>query len=545
MTATAERLAYRDTGFFSEMILDYLEGHPGLSSCYRWPVDAEGIRGAMEARRNFTTDRGLLVQVLQEQYAGRASALQQEQIEQLASPHTFTVCTAHQPNLFTGHLYFVYKILHCIRLSRELNELFPGERFVPVYYIGSEDADLEELGQVQLDGKTYRWQTRQSGAVGRMKVDDELVALIRELSGQLNVLPYGAEWTNLLLEAYQPGISIAEATATLVNRLFGAYGLLVLQPDNRALKAAYVPVMERELLEQFSAPAVQATAGYLARHYHVQAAGRELNLFYLGEGLRERIEKLSLPGEEPAWTVVNTAIRWSRETLLTELKTHPEHFSPNVILRPLYQESILPNVAFIGGGGEIAYWLELKNVFDAASVPFPVLVLRNSFLLADERHTHRKEKLALSWKALFEPEHALLSRLVKAQSQLTLSLAAELEQLQGVYERMSALAGAVEPTLARHTQALYQQALKRAQMLEKKMLRAEKKKFPQEQQQLQALKTALFPNGNLQERVKNIMGWYARYGSGIIDALLENSTALDQQFTVLELPGVPSNGYSS
>jgi len=527
------RIDYRDTGAFSQMVIDYIDAHPDLQPFYQWPVSMEGIAGAMEARGQFNTNRSLLVQVLQAQYGNSANELQKEQIEKLADPHTYTVCTAHQPNLFTGHLYFVYKILHAIRLCRELKTQFPDKHFVPVYYIGSEDADLDELGQVHAGGRDYRWQTEQTGAVGRMRVDAGLLGLIKELSGQLSVLPFGRLWIDLLEQCYRPGNSIADATFQLVNELFGSYGLLVLQPDHALLKSSFAPVMQRELLEQFSAPAVKSVVSSLAEKYHVQATGRELNLFYLEEGLRERIEKIQ---DSPArWKRVQTEKEWNEADLLSELRDFPERFSPNVILRPVYQEWILPNIAFIGGGGELAYWLELKAVFAAAGVPYPVLVLRNSFLLASGRQAQLLHKMGFEWKDIFAAENQLMEQFVRKSSTLRLSLEAEKKQLDEVYTAMRQAAVAVDTSLDKHVNALYQKALKKAEALEKKILRAEKRKFTDGQSQLHTLKAGLFPKGNLQERVENIMSWYARNGRQVLDELQQHSGSLEQQFTILEL----------
>jgi bacillithiol biosynthesis cysteine-adding enzyme BshC len=314
----------------------------------------------------------------------------------------------------------------------------------------------------------------------------------------------------------------------MVNELFAEYGLLVLLPDSRLLKNAFSNVIERELLEQFSHTAVQETVAAFPAKYKVQASGRELNLFYLTDGARERIE--SVNGQ---WSIVNTEVKFSREQILQELKEFPERFSPNVILRPVFQETILPNVAFIGGGGEIAYWLELKKVFEAAAVPYPMLVLRNSFLLVDEKSDALINKLQLSNEAIFQPEFDLMNMLVKRESAHQLSLENEKLKLAEVYEQLKEIAGKVDVTLSAHTAALHKKSLQRIEILEKKMLRAEKEKFEAQQRQLHKLKTQLFPNSNLQERVENFMLQYAKSGKAFIQSIYENSLSLEQEFVIL------------
>jgi len=206
-----------------------------------------------------------------------------------------------------------------------------------------------------------------------------------------------------------------------------------------------------------------------------------------------------------------------------------------VILRGLFQERILPNIAFIGGGGETAYWLELKSLFDHYKTPFPVLVLRNSFMLVERQWKEKAERMGFALADLFSPAEELMNRLVKRDSHQTLNLGEEIAVANRYYESLKELARPVDPTLERHVMALQTRAVEPLRVLEKKLLRAEKRKFADQQRQLQSLKTALFPGGGLQERVENFMPWYAAYGKEFIRKLYEQSLALEQEFVVLAL----------
>jgi len=316
----------------------------------------------------------------------------------------------------------------------------------------------------------------------------------------------------------------------LVNYLFGNYGLVVVIPDNANLKSLFHAVLEKELKEQFSYQAVNATIAALEKNYKVQAGGRALNLFYLKENRRERIEK-----EADHYRVDALGLNFTEQKILIELNDHPERFSPNVILRGAFQETILPNIAFIGGGGELAYWLELKNVFDAVDIPYPVLLLRNSFLVAEEKWIQKTKELGLSLNDLFQPAFDIMHRIVEARSSNQFALNGELKKVEDLYNQIGLLAGAVDKTLNNHVAALKTKAVKRLQELEKKMLRAEKRKFEAEHRHLEKLKSALFPNNSLQERVENMSVFYAKYGNAFIDILLRHSLTIEQQFAILEL----------
>ncbi len=530
MDCTSTRTAYGKTGFFSKIILDYLKGEDKLRSFYSHPVSVDGIKAAIEERKKYPTDRKLLVAELEKQYAGEnISTQQQANIKKLSNDNCFTVTTAHQPNIFTGHLYFVYKILHAVKLAEFLNTKIKDSHFVPVFYMGSEDADLEELGHVYINGIKHEWKTKQTGAVGRMKVDKSLVKMLDDISGEITVHPFGAAIIDQMKACYTEGSTIEQATFKLINGLFGEYGLLVLLPDNAGLKRAFIPVVEKELTETFSNPLVESTVSKFPKEYKVQASGRELNLFYLKDDSRERIVF-----ENSEFRIQNSELKFDKTAIKEELNEHPERFSPNVILRPVFQEMILPNVAFIGGGGEVAYWLELKKVFESVKVPFPVLVLRNSFMVVRKNHLSAIKKLGFKVNDLFKTENELLNVLVKRDSEVQLSLEKEKQAVHNFYAKLKATAGTVDTTLEKHTEALQKQALNKIEALEKKMLKAEKKKFEAQQRQLHKLKTQLFPNDSLQERVENLLPFYAKWGSGFIDAVYKNSLALEQEFVTLE-----------
>ena len=381
-------ISYHQTGYFSKLVIDYLTNEKALQPFYNYCPQPEHIEAAIQQKKDFK-HRTVLVEQLQKQYEGlNISGKTSLNIQSLSDENTFTVTTAHQPNIFTGPLYVVYKIFHVIKLAEELNQKFSRYHFVPVYFMGSEDADLDELNNITVNERNYLWQTKQTGAVGRMKVDKALLQLMNELEGQLSVLPYGNELMRTFRTAYKEKTTIQQATLHLINTLFGGYGLVILIPDNTVLKKLFQPVIQKELTEQFSHKAVEQTVQKLEAHYKVQASGRKINLFYLIDDKRERIEI-----QNSKFKIQSLEIEFTPEEILKELDEHPERFSPNVILRGAYQETILPNIAFIGGGGELAYWLEYKKMFEAHKILYPILVPRNFVTIIDKGTKTKIEKL--------------------------------------------------------------------------------------------------------------------------------------------------------
>ncbi len=526
---SSNKISYRNTNAFSKLVLDYIDAAPVLNNFYNYSPDINGIKKAIADRKNFPINRQLLVDTFNKQYKDvKISRKVKANIECLSSENTFTVCTAHQPNIFTGHLYFIYKILHAIKLCEELKAAMPENNFVPVYYMGSEDADLEELGEVYIKGYKYRWQTKQTGAVGRMIIDKIFLEIIDGIAGQLSIEKNGNNILDIVRATYKEGLSIEKATFHFVHYLFNEYGLLVLLPDDKNLKATFAPIIKKELEEQFSEKAVTQTVTDFPKEYKVQASGRAINLFYLKDDKRERIEVA-----KDGFAIANTDITFTKENLFLELLHHPERFSPNVILRPVFQEMILPNVAFIGGGGEIAYWLELKNVFDAVGAFFPPLILRNSFTIINKKVSDNIQSIGLNNEDLFKSKKQLVEEMVRRETELTLDLKDEKEALKLAYENIKAATCKIDTTLNAHVYALRTKALNKLEVLEKKMLKAEKKKFEAQQRQIQKLKIALYPNNNLQERVDNVLEYISMYGDEFVSELYKNSSALGNEFTML------------
>lgn len=495
------------------------------------PSTISGIQKAIEERKQFPMNREVLVGELKKQYASIDIADPvQKNIETLLAPGTFTITTAHQNNIFTGPLYFIYKILHAIKLADHLKKSLPEYNFVPVYYIGSEDADLEELNHIYLDGEKLTWNTKQTGAVGRMKVDKEVLKLIDVIEGQLAVLPNGEKAVGLVKECYRLGEDIQTVTFKVVNALFAQYGLIVLLPDNAFLKQQMITIFADDLLNQTASGIVERTSAKLEELYKVQAHPRDINLFYLKADIRERIEV-----RNGRYEVLNSKISFTKEELLAELRDHPERFSPNVILRGLYQETILPNIVFIGGGGELAYWFELKALFEHYHVPYPVQVLRNSFLIVEKKMQEKINKLGFTDEDIFLPERDLVNKLVIRETDKKLRLNGTLSATEQLYENIKQQAVSIDTTLEKHVNALKTSTLHRLRELEKKMLRAEKRKFSDQQRQIQAIKAKLFPKNGLQERYDNILYYYARWGREFIELLYEQSLTLEQEFVVLKI----------
>jgi len=524
-------ISYQSSGYFSPLMNDYLNRKPELQQFYnRFPeIDSFGAQ-LLEKQSSFDLQhREVLVSALQRQYSSiNASEATERNINALGNPNTFTVTTGHQLNLFTGPLYFLYKIISTINLTKELKAAYPEYNFVPMYWMATEDHDFEEINYFNFNGKKFRWNRESSGAVGRLStegLDTFLDIFAMELGHSDNAL----EMKKLFSEAYLNHDNLADATLYLANSIFGEYGLVIIDADNADLKQEFIPYVKEELLQQTSFSKVQETIGKL-QDYTIQVNPREINLFYLDTNLRERIIL-----QDGVYYINNTDIKFSENEILSELDKHPEKFSPNVIMRPLYQEVILPNLCYIGGGGEIAYWLELKSFFEAVNIPFPILLLRNSVLLSTEKQVKKADRLNLSWADLFSKQSTLVNKKVKDLSEFPIDFGPQKEFLLKQFEALHVIAKQTDESFIGAVKAQEAKQLKGLENLEKRLLKAQKRKHSEELERIKDLQNELFPLKSLQERQANFSEFYRENGTQLLPKLFDALKPLENQFTILVL----------
>ena len=529
----SERFTYRETNCFSDLICEYIEQHPDLQPYYGRFPDIDSFGDQMEKKAAFSTEkRQLLINRLKDQYQGlslddEAGAAFKKSIEKLSDPQGFTVVTGHQLNLFTGPLYFVYKIISCIKLCRRLEEEYPDRHFVPLYWMASEDHDFEEINYINLYGGRLLWERQSGGPVGRFKTAG-VAPLIDELEEHLGPGSNLEELTTIFRRAYNEDNSLAQATRTLVHELFGMYGLICIDGDDPELKRQMIPFFSNELRNQGNFKVVDEVTTELEALHFKQVHPRPINLFYILDGIRERIEK-----HGSRWQVLNTDISFDENELEEELNQHPERFSPNVILRPLYQEVILPNLAYIGGGGELAYWLQLKEMFAKNQVPFPLLVLRNSVLWIKSKHLRKMEKLGLNTSSLFQPLHEIQKEFVSEGAPVEPSLSPYEQKLKKIFDELEEVARLTDDSMLGAVNAQRAKQLNGLENLRKKLIRAEKRRRSDEMEQIERLYLQLFPKHSLQERHDNLSLYYKEYGSAFAERLLEELDPLDFRFTVI------------
>ncbi|MBO0331741.1 bacillithiol biosynthesis cysteine-adding enzyme BshC [[Muricauda] lutisoli] len=529
-----ECIPFKETGYFSQLICDYLDQKKGLSPFFnRYPLPENFGDQIKEKTANYPKEhRAVLVNSLRNQYKGiQVSKATQKNIDSLEKETSFTVVTGHQLNLFTGPLYFLYKIVSTMNLAKKLNKEHPNHHVVPVYWMATEDHDFDEINYFNLHGKKIHWNKKASGAVGRLSTEglDEVYEIFVSELGNLGLTDRLKE---LFKKAYLEHSNLTGATRYLANALFGEEGLVIVDGDDKELKKLLVPYAKTDIVDhtpyQKISDTIQ-TLGEVSPDYTIQVNPREINYFYLKDDLRERIIL-----KKGKYHVINTHIDFSKEELLQELESYPERFSPNVVARPLYQEVILPNLCYIGGGGELAYWLELKSYFDEVGVTFPMLMLRNSALLITEKQSEKVEKMGLKVSHLFMKQHSLINKKIRDISNIDIDFSPQKKLLEEQFQHMYELAEKTDKSFLGAVKAQEVKQKKGLDKLEKRLLRAQKRKLKDHVVRLTDLQNELFPNQSLQERQLNFSEIYLEMGEDLFPLLLNTLDPFLQDFTILK-----------
>ena len=438
-------------------------------------------------------------------------------IDLINETNTFTVTTGHQLNIFTGPLYFIYKIVTVINACKKLSEKYPEYNFIPVYWMASEDHDLEEIRSFSLFGQKYTWETGQTGPVGRMDPTS-----LAELIGQM------PEKAPIFEKAYTESATLAEAVRKYVNELFGTYGLVVIDADSNELKRQFKTVIKDDILNHHANDIVETDSSKLTdAGYGAQVFPRAINFFYMFDSERKRIVK-----EDGQYRIMDTEIVFNESEIIEAIEKESARFSPNVILRPLYQEMILPNIAYVGGPAEVAYWLQLKGVFDHYQVPLPAIMPRNFAMAIGKGILKRLNKLNIKSSDIFNDFQTIKAAFLESHSDYHFTLESEIRILNELFESVLNKAKPVDPSLEGFVGAERAKSLKSLDNIEKRIKRAEENKEETNIKQIQNIKDKLFPNGSPQERSDNFLNFFIN-DKDFIAKLIENFEPFDYRFNVL------------
>ncbi|MGY8918883.1 MAG: bacillithiol biosynthesis cysteine-adding enzyme BshC [Flavobacteriales bacterium] len=526
-------ISYRDTNYFNSLFCDYIEGADDLRPFYNNKPSLESFKNQILSKKeNFKkADRLTLRDVLVKQYSAiNVTDEIKQSIDLISAENTFTVTTGHQLCLFTGPLYFLYKIISTINLTEELKIKYPKFNFIPIYWMATEDHDFEEIKSFKYNDKNIIWESDQKGEVGKF-VTNNLKATLDKFS---ELLPNNINSDNLVRlfeESYIKSKDLSEATRKLVHELFQDYKLVILDSNERELKKIFSPIIKNELINNLIFNNSLKTIDDLKnKKYKAEVNPRKINLFYLSKDSRNRIIN-----HKDGFSTDDQKFIWTKDEIINELNIHPENFSPNVLLRPLYQESILPNICYIGGGSEISYWLELKKCFDESDLSFPILLNRNSVLLVKKKQFEKLSKMNTTIQELFLNQNELITSKTISLASAKFDFDNQKLFLLKQFNALREVSKLTDISFVGAVNAQEQKQLKGLLNLEKRLLNANKRKCESHISRITSIQSELFPDDSLQERSVNFSEFYLEYGKEFIEILKENISPLNNKFTIIEL----------
>jgi bacillithiol biosynthesis cysteine-adding enzyme BshC len=489
----------RQTSFFTDQQNTLINGQDELLPFINHTFSKLNFLKQIEEKRANYPDhnRSVLANQLKKAYEGfELTEKLTNHLDALSSKRTFTITAGHQLNILTGPIYVIYKILDVIKMCDELNAEYDEYFFVPCFWMASEDHDFEEIASTSIFSQNFYWSTEQKGAVGKFNTIG-----LNEIVEEVKMLFQNATSENIykLLQRYE-GETLAEAHFKLFHEIFKEYGLVIIDADKKELKELFIPVLKKEIQEQFSYNCLKSTNALIEKNgLKTQVNPREINLFYLSENSRERVLHL-----EDDFFIEGKG-RLTKEEILLEIEAFPERFSPNVVLRPLYQEIILPNLCYVGGVGELSYWIQLKGIFDLTHVTYPMIKPRSSILWVDGNNVKKMQKVNMVFEDLFSDAFSVKKQYLMTHSSdeidFDFSDKAFNEMLWYLEEKSKIMDVNTEKLIAAEGVKL----AKHYNYIKEKLIKSVRQKHDKDLSTIDYIFEKLFPNGGLQERKFSIL----------------------------------------
>jgi bacillithiol biosynthesis cysteine-adding enzyme BshC len=517
-TSTRVPIEIRRLPWIKRLAVDYAFEYARLAEFFAGnPDDPSAWRDAIARAGRHPRERDGLADVIDAQQRRRGAPPEAlASAARLRRPDAIAIVTGQQAGLFGGPLFTLLKALTAIRLA-ERTSAEHGVPAVAVFWIDAEDHDWDEVKACGvLDGELNlaeialgRLPGAGEGPVARVRLDDSIAAAIDALAAQLPQTECTPGLLDTIRAAYQPGSTMVEAFGRLIEATLGPRGLVVFDASDPAAKRLAAPIFVHEVEHAGATPRLAAEAGaaLVARGYHAQVAPAldQLALFRL-DGVRTGIAVREAPA------------------LADRVRAHPGEFSPNVLLRPLVQDTLFPTACYVAGPNELAYLAQLRGIYETFGVPMPLMYHRASATIVDSNAMRFLARHDLPLEALRAQDEGALNQLLEAQIPTSVQITHE-EAVREIAERMDALAravAAVDPTLegaARSTTGRMQDDLKK---LHAKIIQAIKRKDETLRRQFHHAQAQAFPGGHPQERAVGFVYFLNKYGSSLADRLSED-----------------------
>ena len=528
-TAVRGAIDLRRFPWIRPLVAEYAADFQKVSSLFAGnPANPADWASTITRVQRAPRDRAAIERIVSAQLARRGAPEEaRAAAKRLADPTAVAVITGQQAGLFGGPLYTLLKAVTAIQLARKI-EAEHQSPTVPIFWVDAEDHDWEEVRTATvLDANLTPRQVTLGdldGAgdqpVAALTLDEGINDTLAELEAVLAPTEFTAETLAVLRDRYAVGARFTTAFAGIIDQWLGRLGLVVFEADDRAAKPLAADLFSRELDNPCRTTKLALEAGErmaaLGHTPQVQPGEDSVALFYLDAAGRHAVKK-----KNGAFLIGDA--EWSADALRQEAATHPERFSPNVVLRPLVQDRLFPTICYVAGPSELAYQAQLGGVYREFGVEAPLLYSRATVTLVDSSAAKFLDKYRLPLEALHAQDESALNRLLESQLPPTVERALE-ETQAGVADYGQRLKGVVrplDPTLAGAVDTTVERMRETLKTLQAKIIHATKRKDDTLRRQFTRTRALTFPGGDPQERVLSIVFFMNRYGPYLADRLIE------------------------
>lgn len=518
---------YRDLeasdGAFTRLFVDYIGDYQKVRQFYGGnPQDENDWRHLLKQVSDRVIDRSRLTQILSRQNRDLHCGVKSlANIDLLRDDNCVVVVTGQQVGLFTGPMYTIYKAITAIKLSEKLANEYPDYSFVPIFWLAGEDHDFEEVSSVsffnaagELVKADYKPEHKQEGlnqgAVGEIVFDESIEQLFKFVEDSLLPTEFKPKVLDLFKTAYQKGMTFNKAFVHLMNVLLEDSGLIFLDSNDAEIKRLLLPVFQRELAETpRSCQLVIDQSAILERQYHAQVKPRSINLFLFHEKGRYPIEP-----HPDGYFLKGTRQHFSKSELTKMLNQSPELFSPNVVLRPICQDTLLPTVAYVAGPAELAYFGQYGTLYKEFGIPQPIIYPRASATIVEERVEKVLDRFSLDAITLFGNLEFVKQQIAEQISDFKADgfFSSAAHAIDESLNELKTALQSIDPTLLPAFENTLGKIHTHLDVLKEKTIAAQKRQHEVSLRQIDKAASSLFPDSDFQERQLNVLYFLNKYG---------------------------------
>jgi bacillithiol synthase len=513
-----------------KIFLDYLYDFKNVRGFYDFNFNNKEeylnkFKSIIDSRNRLMPNRSLLSEIIKEQYKNiSTSETTRKNIDLLNDKKTLAVVTGQQLGIIGGPLYTFYKIMTAVKLSNYLSERYDDYNFVPIFWLEGEDHDFEEVRSINIidennEIKKIRYEDgtqdeEDRGSVGKISLTDSLNIFFEELSKNLRNTEFKDDLLNRIKSFYSPGKTFSDSFKELLFWLFDEYGLIIFNPADAKVKPLLKPIFKKEIKDfRLHTEKLVSVSAKLEELYHAQVKVHPVNLFYSTDEGRFVIEPV-----ENEFRLKRKRKKFTHDELMENIETAPENFSPNVLLRPICQDFILPTAFYVGGPSEIAYFAQVTPLYKLYDIEPPIIYPRASVSILEKNIASVLSKYELEIQDIFTEPEKLRTKVVQSISQVTLDeiFKDSSNKIEMALDQLKEKLFEFDKTISDASTKYKQRIFNDLDLLKSKALEAQKKKHEVTLRQIDKAINSLYPNSNLQERELNFIYFAHKYGIGIL-----------------------------